>query len=104
MKQFVANKKERIEMGKIIELRGNFIEHETEDGIQYECEYYRTTDKTATFEQMYKAEKVKEAKKYLTSTDWIYAKCVEEGLNASVVYSDVVAKRKEAREYISENS
>ena len=104
MKQFVTDKTERIEMGKIIELRGNFIERETEDGISYECDYYRTSDKTATFEQLYRAEKVQEAKDYLTSTDWIYAKCVEENLDANIVYSGVVSRRKEAREYIRENS
>ena len=54
MKQFVTDKTERIEMGKIIELRGNFIERETEDGISYECDYYRTSDKTVTFEQVHK--------------------------------------------------
>lgn len=71
MKQFVTDKTERIEMGKIIELRGNFIEHETEDGISYECDYYRTTDKNATFESLYQKDMEDKAKAYLSATNYI---------------------------------
>ena len=49
-----------------------------------------------------KQAKIQEAKTYLSSTDWIYAKCVEENLNASEKYPSIVAKRKEMRALINE--
>lgn len=39
---------------------------------------------------------------YLNSTDWIYAKCIEEGLVASEEYPDIVAERKAKRYRINE--
>ena len=36
-------------------------------------------------------------KSYLSSTDYIYQKCLELGLDVNVEYTEVVQKRKEAR-------
>ena len=71
MKANVTDKTERLELGNIIELRGNFTEVEREDGISYECDYYRTTNKSATFADLYHKEQVELAQKYLDSTDWV---------------------------------
>ena len=71
MKANVADKTERLELGNIIELRGNFTEVEREDGISYECDFYRTTNKNETFESMYRKEQVELAQAYLSETDWV---------------------------------
>ena len=71
MKANVNDKTERLELGNIIELRGNFTEVEREDGISYECDFYRTTDKNATFEELYHKEQAEIAQKSLDSTDWV---------------------------------
>ena len=75
MKANVADKTERLELGNIIELRGNFTEVEREDGIstgfQYECDFYRTTNKNETFESMYRKEQVELAQAYLSETDYV---------------------------------
>ena len=39
-------------------------------------------------------------KAYLTSTDYIYPKCLELDLDVTYVYPDIVQKRKEARQRI----
>ena len=99
MKQFVTNKTERIEMGKIIELRGNFIEHETEDGVSYECDYYRTSDKTATFEQVHKQYLADDAQHQLDATDYIEIQLTRtERLygKESEEYKDLLARRLDA--------
>lgn len=102
MKINVADKTERLVFGKIIELRGNFVEKIDEEGyISYECDMFRTTNKNDTFENLYNAEKIQEAKDYLSSTDWIYAKCVELNLNVSEKYPTVVEKRKAMRALIN---
>ncbi len=44
--------------------------------------------------KLHNAKQLEEAYSYLASTDWIYAKCVEEDLIASEKYPDVVAKKK----------
>lgn len=41
-------------------------------------------------------------KAYLSSTDYIYPKCLELGLTVNVEYPEVVQKRKEARTRIQE--
>ena len=41
-------------------------------------------------------------KAYLTSTDYIYPKCLELDLDVDVVYADIVAQRKLARTSIQE--
>ena len=98
----VNDKTERIVFGKIIELRGNFKEIETEEGITYECDMYRTRNKNATFKELDNQFKIQEAKEFLKNTDWIYAKCAEEGLNASERYGDIVEQRKASRALIHE--
>lgn len=99
MKQFVTDKTERIEMGKIIELRGNFIEQETDGDISYECDYYRTTDKTATFEQVHKQHLANEAQRQLDATDYIEIQLIRiERLygKESEEYKDLLARRLDA--------
>ena len=71
MKANVADKTERLEIGNLIELRGNFVEVQREDEISYECDYYRTTNKSATFADLYHKEQVNIAQKSLDSTDWV---------------------------------
>ena len=104
MKQNVLNKTERLEMGNIIELRGNFIEiPATEDGdTSYECDYYRTTNPNATFKQLNEKDLLIQLHQLLDSTDWVYAKCAELGLDASIKYPQLVDQRKEARRLIRE--
>jgi hypothetical protein len=41
-------------------------------------------------------------KAYLSSTDYIYPKCLELGLDVNIEYADTVAKRKAARARIQE--
>ena len=96
MKANVSDKTERIEMGKIIELRGNFIEHETEDGVSYECDYYRTSDKTSTFEQVHKQYLADDAQHQLDATDYIEIQLVRtERLygKESAKYTELLAHR-----------
>lgn len=97
MRMNVNDKTERLELGNIIELRGNFTARETEDGITYEADCYRTTNKTATFEQLHGQELKKEAQAYLDSTDYICTKCFERGLNVLAEYPEICAKREAAR-------
>ena len=102
MKANVADKTERLELGNIIELRGNFVEVQREDGISYECDFYRTTNKNETFESLYRKEQVELAQKYLDSTDWAIAQLSEyQMLSMSLPdRSDILAKREEARQII----
>ncbi len=101
---YVNDKTSKIKIANgLYELRGNFVQETNENSeVSYKCDAYRTKSDKVTFEELYNAERITELKEYLSSTDWIYAKCVEEGLNASEVYSDIVAKRKSAREEIGE--
>ena len=77
MKMFVDTQEKEFNFGKVRELRGNFIPHETENGTQYECDYYRTTG-NETFEQLYAKEQIPILKKFLYDTDYIPDKCKEE--------------------------
>ena len=43
------------------------------------------------------AREIASLKAYLSSTDYIYPKCLELGLDVNVEYTEVVQKRKEAR-------
>ena len=98
MKVNVNDKTEKYVFGKIIELRGNFKELVNEEGEKsYECDAYRTRNKTQTFVELDSQAKVSDAKQYLTDTDWIYAKCAEENLVTITEYPNIVAKRKESR-------
>ena len=86
----------------LYELRGNFVEKTTEDGVSYECDAYRTKDGNTSFTELNNAEIIATDKAYLSSTDWIYAKCAEFEISAIEKYPDIVAKRKSAREEINE--
>ena len=98
MKVNVNDKTEKYVFGKIIELRGNFKKLVNEEGEKsYECDAYRTRNKTQTFVELDSQAKVSDAKQYLTDTDWIYAKCAEENLVTITEYPNIVAKRKESR-------
>jgi len=70
MKMTVDTVDTEFRFGNVRELRGNFVEHETDDGVQYECDYYRTYG-NETFEELHKKEMVSKAKQSLDSTDWI---------------------------------
>ena len=98
MKINTVDKTEKLALGSIYELRGNFEEIINEDGdVSYSCDMYRTKNSSKTFDELDTKYKKQEALDYLSSTDWIYAKCIEEGLNAIDVYPEIVAKRKQAR-------
>lgn len=48
------------------------------------------------------AQEIATLKAYLSSTDYIYPKCLELGLDVTTEYADIVSKRKEARARIQE--
>lgn len=48
-------------------------------------------------EEKAKQKEIATLKAYLSSTDYIYPKCLELGLDVNVEYTEVVQKRKEAR-------
>lgn len=102
MKMNVNDKTERLELGNEIELRGNFIEHKTEDGVSYECDYYRTKDKTATFEQLHQAEMARVAQEYLDATDWVIAQLGEYQMLGIETpdRTDILAERERCRNVI----
>ena len=102
MKANVADKTERLELGNIIELRGNFTEVQGEDGVSYECDYYRTTDKTTTFATLYQKEQAETAQRYLDSTDWVVAQLAEYQAMGKELpdRSEIFTKREEARKII----
>jgi hypothetical protein len=107
-------------MGNRVKLRKNIteIQIETEQGTETQYEYdeaevslipraneeqYINDNFDALFalgeKQMMQSE-VDKAQRYLDSTDWIFAKCYELGLDPQTQYPDVITKRGEARETI----
>ena len=48
------------------------------------------------------AQEIASLKAYLSSTDYIYAKCLELGLDVNIEYAEVVQRRKDARIRIQE--
>lgn len=81
MKINVVNRTERLELGNIIELRGNFVEKTDEEGnVSYECDMYRTRNKNATFEQLDNQAKIQEAKEYLKDFDYVENKILRNQL------------------------
>jgi len=102
MKANVNDKTERLILGNIIELRGNFIPIETEDGISYECDYYRTRNKNVTFEQLHHAEMASQAQAYLDATDWVIAQLGEYQMLGidTPDRSDILAERERCRNVI----
>ena len=98
MRMNVNDKTERLELGNEIELRGNFIETETENGISYECDYYRTKNKTLTFEQIHAQETARLAEQNLLSTDWVenqLSRCSLLYGVESTEYENLFARRKD---------
>ena len=93
MKMNVTSKQERFELGDIIELRGNFVEVVREEEVGYECDVYRTTDKTMTFDKMHKMVMAEQAQKNLDDTDWINDKCYELELKTKDVYPELCVQR-----------
>ena len=96
MKMNVTNKQERFELGDIIELRGNFTEIIREEEVGYECDAYRTTDKTMTFDKMHKMVMAEQAQKNLDDTDWVENQLIRiERIHGktSDVYQALEAKR-----------
>ena len=100
MKMQVIDKTERIEMGSMIELRGNFTEIIREDDIGYECDVYRTNDKTMTFDKMHKMVMAEQAQKNLDESDKFVAKCYDRGLVFADKYPELYVQREEWREVI----
>ena len=100
MKMQVIDKTERIEMGSMIELRGNYVEVIREEEVGYECDVYRTTDKTATFERMDAQAKAQEAQRQLDATDWINDKCYELDLKTKDVYPELCLQREAWRQQV----
>lgn len=90
----VTDKTERVELGNIIELRGNFTEVQHEEELSYQCDMYRTTDKTKTFEELHKKHVSDEAQKQLDATDKYVAKCYDLGLVFAEEYPELHEKRK----------
>ena len=99
MKMFVDTQETEFNFGKGREVRGNFIQHETENGTQYECDYYRITG-NETFEQLYAKEQIPILKKFLADTDYIHLKCAEEGVDLQEAYPELIQQRIEARDSI----
>jgi uncharacterized protein YqfB (UPF0267 family) len=100
MKMNVTNKQERFELGDIIELRGNFTEIIREEDVGYECDVYRTTDKTMTFDKMHKMAMAEQAQKNLDESDKFVAKCCDRGLVFADKYPELYVQREEWREVI----
>jgi len=100
MKMNVVDKTARLELGGLIELRGNFVEVVREEEVGYECDAYRTTDKTMTFDKMHKMVMAEQAQKNLDDTDWINDKCYELDLKTKDVYPELCLQREEWREVI----
>ena len=93
MKMNVIDKTARLELGGLIELRGNFVEVVREEEVGYECDAYRTTDKTMTFDKMHKMVMAEQAQKNLDDTDWINDKCYELELKTKDVYPELCVQR-----------
>lgn len=66
----VLDKTEKLKLGKITELRGNFKAIENEDGVSYECDMFRTKG-NETFDELYQAELRAELVQYLSDTNYI---------------------------------
>ena len=100
MKMQVIDKTARLELGGLIELRGNFVEVVREEEVGYECDAYRTTDKTMTFDKMHKMVMAEQAQKNLDESDWINDKCYELDLKTKDVYPELCLQREAWREQV----
>ena len=104
MKMFVDTQETEFTFGNVREVRGNFVEHETENSISYECDYYRTYG-NETFEQLHAQAQSQEAQAYLDSTDWVMAQLGEYQMLGKELpdRSEILAKREDARQVIRGN-
>ena len=100
MKMNVVDKTARLELGGLIELRGNFVEVVREEEVGYECDAYRTTDKTMTFDKMHKMVMAEQAQKNLDESDWINDKCYELDLKTKDVYPELCVQREAWRQQV----
>jgi len=100
MKMNVIDKTARLELGGLIELRGNFVEVVREEEVGYECDVYRTNDKTMTFDKMHKMVMAEQAQKNLDESDWINDKCYELDLKTKDVYPELCVQREAWRQQV----
>ena len=100
MKMQVIDKTARLELGGLIELRGNFVEVVREEDVGYECDVYRTNDKTMTFDKMHKMVMAEQAQKNLDDTDWINDKCYELELKTKDAYPELCLQREAWRQQV----
>ena len=64
---YVNDKTKKIKITNgLYELRGNFVQETTEDGVTYKCNAYRTKSNTITFEELYSAERIVELKEFVS--------------------------------------
>lgn len=70
--------------------------------ISDETGYPILADHPAPSQEELDAREIAQLKAYLSSTDYIYPKCMELDLDPTYVYPDIVSKRKEARQRIQE--
>ena len=59
-------------------------------------------DMTVIKQERARTQEIAQLKTYLTSTDYIYPKCLELGLDVNTEYAEVVEQRKNARARIQE--
>jgi len=65
--------------------------------ISDETGYPILADPPAPTQEELDAREIASLKSYLSSTDYIYPKCIELGLDVNTIYADTVASRIEAR-------
>lgn len=70
--------------------------------VSNEVGYPILADPPAPSREELDAQEIASLKSYLSSTDYIYSKCIELGLDVNVEYAEVVQKRKDARIRIQE--
>jgi len=101
MKMFVDTRDTEFIFGNVREVRGNFIEHITENGISYECDYYRTYG-SETFEELHKKEMAIKAQQSLDSTDWIEVQLNRYALVYGIDSAEYMEKLESRREILSQ--
>ena len=101
MKMTVDTMDTEFRFGNVRELRGNFVEHETEDGMQYECDYYRTYG-NESFDELHKKEMAKQAQKNLNDTDWVEVQLNRYALVYGVDSEEYKAKLESRKELLAQ--
>lgn len=117
MKINVIDKTAKIQLGSIYELRGNFVEKTDEDGnISYECDMFRTKDKTKTFDDLYQLEQIEVAKQFITDFDYVENKIIRESQlygndildtksdKIDMTYREILAKKEEYVKLLNNSS